>query len=174
MKKISGLIIIAVSIGTICSPSCAKKSSGHTTLPPPQPCSTPSACIVNTWYIQQWQANYNGSVITTYTRGGNSNLSDDDSTEWVFGNGNKWTGYASPSVIFDAGTWKISPDSITVVISGSIQDTFSIIKLTASVLSINIPFDHNYPNAGWVVVAEQSGLDTSKLNAFMATFSPSQ
>jgi len=113
-------------------------------------------------------------VVTTYTRGGNSNLVDDDSIYWVFGNGNKWTGYAAPTVIFDAGTWKILPDDITVVISGSIQDTFSITNLTANVLSINIPFNHNYPNIDWVFVAQQSGLDTSKLSAFMATFSPSQ
>jgi hypothetical protein len=172
MNKVSKFIIITVTITTISFLSCAKKQSSK--LPPPANCDNPSDCIVNTWYIQTWQANYNGSVISVYARGGNSNLSNFDSVSWVFESSNKWVGYSSPSVIFDAGTWVILPDNKTVEISSTASDTFTINSITPSALSINIPFDHNYPNTGSVVIALNSGLDTAKLSAFIGIFSPNQ
>ena len=166
MKKNSNFIIIAISIITICLPSCSKSKNS-----PPPPCSTPSTCIVNTWYLKQDQENYNGSLVTIFTKGSNSNLNNNlDSAFWVFASNNKWTGYASPSVIFDAGTWEILPDNKTVIIHSGVPDTLSIINISSNALSMSTTFNHNYPNSGAVVVAEESGLDTAKLNGDISTF----
>ena len=167
MKTIPKLILIALPITIAYSSSCSKKSSSS----PPPTCSTPSACIVNTWNLTTWEANYNASIITIYAKGSNSNLYDGlDSVSWQFDNNGEWIEYSSPKVVHDQGTWKILSDNKTVEINSTYPDTFSITSVTSSALSVNIPFNHNYPSADAIGLAIGSGLDTSKLSAYMVTF----
>jgi hypothetical protein len=170
MKKIPNFIIIAITITCIYFLSCSKNSSSSTTPPPPPPCANPSDCIVNSWYLKQVLANYNGSIITIFVKGGNANLNNDDGDGqyMVFAN-NIWTEYSSPDTVFDAGTWKISPDS-TVETNSLYPDTFKITHITPDTLKINIPFDHNYPSYPSVQGALASGLDTAKLSAYLQTY----
>ena len=162
MKKIPNFIIIAITITCIYFLSCSKNSSSSTTQPPPT-CANPSDCILNTWHLKQVFANYNGSIISITGNGGNF-----DSQYMVFAN-NVWTEYSSPDTVFDAGTWKITPDS-TVEINSTYPDTFKIAQITPDTLKINIPFDHNYPSYPAVQGALVSGLDTAKLSAYLQTY----
>lgn len=170
MKKISNFLIIVLIIATVYFISCSKKSSSASST---LNCSTPSACIVNTWYPLKYLANYNGNVVTIYARGGNSNLANFDNVSWVFENNNTWYNYSSSTIVFDEGTWKILPDS-TVEINSTYPDTFAITSISPSAFNINIPFNHNYPNDNIVGIASVSGLDTSKITSVVATFSTGQ
>jgi hypothetical protein len=173
MKKISNLLFIVITIIGIYFLSCSKKSTTTTTTTT-QTCSTPSACLENTWYQEKYQAIYNGSPVTIYQRGANSNLLDFDSVEWVFeNNNNAWYIYSSSTSIFESGTWKILPDSI-VEITATNPDTFAITSITPSALNFTINFNHNYPNYDIVQIAAGSGLDTSKITAVLSTFSTSK
>jgi hypothetical protein len=167
MKRFCNFLIVVIPITAIYFLSCSKKSS-----PPTQNCSNPSDCIVNTWYLQQWQANYNGSVITIYTKGSSSNLNNNiDSLSWVFASNNQWTEFSSPTIVHDVGTWKILPNDTTIEINAADPDTFSITSITVNTLIINVPFNHNYPSFDAVELAIGSGLDTAKLTAYEVTFS---
>ncbi len=173
MKKISKILIIGITITAIYFFSCSKKSSSSSTTPPN--CSNPSDCITNTWYLHQYQANYNGSLVTIYARGANSNLANFDSVRWVFANNNNaWYIYSSSTTVFESGTWKILPDDKTVEIQATYPDTFAITSITPSALIIKIPFNHNYPNYDIVQIAGLTGLDTSKISAVVSTFGTTQ
>ncbi|HLY72030.1 MAG TPA: hypothetical protein VKR53_19990 [Puia sp.] len=168
MKKIPNFIIIAITIICINFLSCSKNSSPSTTTPP-STCANPSDCIVNTWYLKQELANYNGSMVTIFAEGGKANLINYFDTQyWVFAN-TAWTLYSSHDTVFDAGTWKILPDSI-VEINSTYPDTFKITSITADTLNINIPYNHNYPSYPAYATAIVSGLDTAKLSAYLLTF----
>jgi hypothetical protein len=169
MKKIPNFIIIAITITCIYFLSCSKNSSSSTTTLPPPTCTNPSDCIVNTWYLKQELANYNGSIVTIFVKGGNANLINDFNGQYFVFTNNTWTEYSSPDTMFDAGTWKILPDS-TVEINSTYPDTFKITSITPDTLNINIPYDHNYPSYPAVETAIVSGLDTAKLSAYLLTY----
>jgi len=173
MKKISNLLFIAITIVAIYFLSCSKKSTGTGT-PTPTTCTTPSGCLENTWYQEKYVANYNGSAVTVYQRGGSSNLANFDSVEWVFGNPNAWYIYSSSTTVFEAGSWTLLPNDTTVEIAATHPDTFAITSITPSQLNINTPFNHNYPNYDIVQIAAVYGLDTSKITSVLATFSTSK
>jgi hypothetical protein len=172
MKKIPNFTIIVITITCIYFISCSKNSSSSkTTLP--RTCTNPSDCIVNTWYLKQQLANYNGSVITVFVKGGNANLlTNFDSLYWVITN-NEWTESPSPNSIFDAGTWKILPDS-TMITNSTYPDTFKIIRITPDTLKLYDPYDHNYPSYPSMETAIVIGLDTAKLSGYYLTFTTTQ
>jgi hypothetical protein len=168
MKKIPNFIIIAITITCIYFLSCSKNSSSQkTTLPPT--CTNPSDCIVNTWYLKQVLVNYNGSIITTFGNGGNANLNNDDASQYMVFTNNIWTEYSSPDTVFDAGTWKILPDS-TVEINSTYPDTFKITRITPDTLIGHSLFDHNYPSYPAVQAALAGGLDTAKIIGSTSTY----
>jgi len=169
MKKTPMLIITALIVSIIYLVGCSKKSSSTT-----KNCTNPADCIVNTWYMQQWYANYDGTVVRIYSNGSSGNLNNViDSLSWVFTSDNKWTQYTSKNVD-DAGTWTLFSDDSTVSLLSAYSDTFAIRSITPTVLNIDIAFDHNYPSVNAVNLALGSGLDTAKLSGYMVTWTTTQ
>jgi hypothetical protein len=166
MKNLKTCFIAGLMILLMCTHGCSKKTTESSS----SNCSNPVDCLANTWYCQQINADYGGSTVTIWAKGGTANLDNISNSYLIIRNDHTYLSYILGN-LHDGGTWKMIGTSSFVTTNVTFADTLIIVNIGSGVMNTNQIYNHQYPSLPMVQLADGSGLDTAKLSSFSISYS---